>query len=168
MFAPSMHIDALHDFFITLGGGAAALLGLLFVALSINVRAIVKHDDTRELARHTFVSFVGVLLYALFVLLPQSIQQLGLEVAVTSAALITSTGPRFVRSFFREDSRLSRGTQIRRFGLAMILQVAAFVIGADMMGGDTGAASWLVAVELILLVAGARNSWEILIEMGAL
>jgi hypothetical protein len=170
MFQPSMDSNALnplHDFFATLGGGAAALLGLLFVAVSINVKAIVQHDDTRELARHTFVSFVGVLLYALFVLLPQPVQQLGVEIAITSAALIFFTGPRFVQSFFRGESKLSRGKQIRRFGLALLLQLGALAIGADMVRGDTGAAPWLVAVVLVLLVAGARNSWEILVEMGS-
>jgi hypothetical protein len=124
----------LHDFFATLGGGAAALLGLLFVAVSINVAGIVKHDDTRELARHTFVTFVGVFLYALFVLLPQSIQQLGVEIAVTSVVLILFTAPRFVQSFFREAGRVSRGAQIRRFGLALLLQVGAFAIGTWFAG----------------------------------
>jgi hypothetical protein len=156
-----------HDFFVTLGGGAAALLGLLFVAVSINVKAVVDHEDIRELARQTFVTFVGVLLYALFALLPQSIQQLGVEVSASSAVLILSTAPRFGRSLVRKSTRLSRWTQIRRFGLALVIQVGAFTIGADFIRGDVNAIGWLVAVDLILLVVGARNSWEILVEMGA-
>ena len=159
-------IDPLHDFFITLGGAAAALLGLLFVAVSINVATIVKHDDARELARQTFISLVAVLFYALYVLLPQQVQMLGVELVATSAVLIVSTAPRFVRSFSRERSTLPLHTQLVRFGIALLLQLGAFAIGVALVSGNAGAASWLVAVTLILLGSAARNSWEMLLAMG--
>lgn len=160
-------LEPLHDFFVTLGGAAAALLGLLFVAVSINVRAIVEHEDTRELARQTFVGFITVLLYSLYALVPGPVQQLGMAFAATSAFVIAWAGPRFVRSFAREEGKLSRRAQILRFGLFLLLQGAAFAIGLGMLGGDAGAAGWLVGVELILLGSAARNSWEMLLEMGA-
>src|SRR6266498_5943032 len=39
--------DQWHDFFITVGGGAAALTGLVFVAMSLNV-AVIAQDATHR------------------------------------------------------------------------------------------------------------------------
>ncbi len=36
-----------HDFFITVGGGAAALTGLVFVAMSLNV-SVIARDATHR------------------------------------------------------------------------------------------------------------------------
>ncbi|WP_138414589.1 hypothetical protein [Sinomonas gamaensis] len=136
-------LDPLHPFLGTLGGGAATLLGLLFVSVSINVRRIVEHEDTKELAR-----------------------QLGIEMAATSLVLIVQGAPRFVRSFRRERSHLSRRAQVLRFGLGLFLQTAALAIAVDFLVGDLRGASWLIAVELSLLAGAARNSWELLVELG--
>jgi modulator of FtsH protease len=162
-----VNLSPLHEFFSALANGAAALLGLLFVAVSINVRAIVRHDDTRELARVTFISFIGVLLYALYVLLPQPIGFLGEEIALTSAAMIALTAPRFVLSFVRERSRFSRRTQVLRFGVALLLQVAALVVGIALIRGNVNFLSFLIGVEITLLASAARNCWEMLVKMGA-
>ena len=162
-----MTLTPLHDFFATLAGGAAALLGLLFVAVSINVRAIVRHDDTRELARVTFISFISVLLYALYVLLPQPLGLLGIEIAATSAVMILITAPRFARSFFREKSRFSRRTQIARFGIALLLQLGALIVGIYLLRGDVRILGYLVGIEITLLATAARNCWEMLVKMVA-
>ncbi|MGN6403344.1 hypothetical protein [Sinomonas sp.] len=159
-------LEPLHPFLTTLGGGAATLLGLLFVSVSINVRRIVEHEDTKELARQTFVSFVSVLLYALYALLPQPLWQLGIEMAATSLVLIVQGAPRFLRSFRRERSHLTRRAQVLRFGLGLFLQAAALAIAIDFLVGDLRGASWLIAVELSLLAGAARNSWELLVELG--
>ena len=89
---------------------------------------------------------------------------------VAAPGIVPIGGPRSYPVDFplEAQGKLSRITQVRRYGFALVLQLGAFVIGAFMLRGDSGAAYWLVAVELVLLVAGARNSWEILIETGAL
>lgn len=157
----------LHDFYVTLGGGAAALLGLLFVSVSINVRRIVEHEDTKELARQTFISLVAVLLYALYALLPQPVWQLGVELAGTSGVLVLQAAPRFVGSFVRESSHISRRTQLLRFGLVLLLQLGALAVGVELIRAEVAAASWLIGIEFALLAGAARNSWEMLVEIGA-
>ena len=160
-------LQSVHDFLVTLGGGSAALLGLLFVTVSVNARQIARHEDIQELARQTFISFVSVLLYTLYMLLPQPIQELGVEVGLTSAVLVVYAGPRFVRSLVRQGGHLPRRTQVLRFGLALALQAAALASGIELLRGDQAAASWLIGVEIALLVGAVRNSWEMLVEFGA-
>jgi hypothetical protein len=52
--------DQWHDFFITVGGGAAALAGLVFIAMSINLDAIVKDPTHRYRAIGTLAGFTAV------------------------------------------------------------------------------------------------------------
>lgn len=156
----------LHDFFITLGGGSAALLGLLFVAVSVNARHIVSHEDTKELARQTFITFVSVLIYALFMLLPQPLGYLAFEIGIASAIMVLIAGPRFVRSLVRRGDHLPRRTQILRYGLTLALQLVILAAAVELERGDVNAASWLIGTEIALLVGAVRNSWEMLIELG--
>src|SRR5262245_21906398 len=41
-----------HDFFVMVGGSAAVLTGLVFVALSLNVNVVIKDATHRYRARH--------------------------------------------------------------------------------------------------------------------
>ena len=157
---------SLHDFFITLGGGAAALLGLLFVSVSINVRRVIEHEDTKQLARQTFLSFVAALLYALYALLPQPVPQLGLPVTVTGAIFAMLVAPRFLGSFVRETGHIPRHLQLLRFGIGLGLQLGAVAAGVELLRGNAGALSWLIAIEFALLAGAARNSWDLLLELG--
>jgi hypothetical protein len=53
-------IEQLHDFFIMVGGGAAALTGLVFVALSLNLEVIVKDLTHRKRAIGTLAGFTAI------------------------------------------------------------------------------------------------------------
>src|SRR6267142_1773283 len=61
---------AWHDFFLTAGTAAAALTGLLFVALSIHLDRILGHAEHRFRARGNFFGLTVVLVMALTVLMP--------------------------------------------------------------------------------------------------
>src|SRR4029077_3325685 len=62
-----------HDFYVTMGTASASLIGLLFVALSLNLDSIIgdSRDDLRAFAEQAFSSFSTVLLIAVFFLIPQ-------------------------------------------------------------------------------------------------
>jgi hypothetical protein len=77
--------DQWHDFFITVGGGAAALAGLVFVALSINLDTIL-HDSThRNRAIGTLAGFTSVFMACAFALMGnQNHLSIGVEWAIIS------------------------------------------------------------------------------------
>src|SRR5258708_7541918 len=50
-------VSPLHGVFAAAASASAALLGLLFVGLSLHVGLVVEHEDVRALARQTFTSF---------------------------------------------------------------------------------------------------------------
>src|ERR1700681_2556098 len=70
----SQHLDLWHDFYIVLGGASATLVGLLFVAISLNADLITNRAQAplRAVASNTFISFLLVLVYTLFLLFPDN------------------------------------------------------------------------------------------------
>jgi hypothetical protein len=62
-----------HDFYLRMGTASASLIGLLFVALSVNLDAIMgaSRDHVRAFAEQAFTSFSTVLLIAVCFLIPQ-------------------------------------------------------------------------------------------------
>ena len=61
---------AWHDFFVTAGTAAAALTGLLFVALSIQLDRVLGHPEHRFRARGNFFGLTVVMVMAMVVLIP--------------------------------------------------------------------------------------------------
>ena len=61
--------DEWHDFFVMVGGGAAVLLGLVFVALSLNVSVITQDATHRYRAIDTLSGMTGVFFICALVLM---------------------------------------------------------------------------------------------------
>src|SRR5207245_4421138 len=60
-----------HDFYIVAGTAAATLVGLLFVGLSLHLRAVLSRSEVRSLARVTLANFGLILFVSLFMMIPQ-------------------------------------------------------------------------------------------------
>jgi hypothetical protein len=70
-----MEIEAFakwHDFFVAQVGASAALAGLLFVAISINIKSILEMPWLPARAGLTILLLLGALLEASFALWPQA------------------------------------------------------------------------------------------------
>ena len=73
------------NFYVMTGGAAAALTGLLFVAMSLHARAIIAHPVLGNRAVGTLISLLTQLAIAGAVLIPrQSVVTLGIEVEIAA------------------------------------------------------------------------------------
>jgi hypothetical protein len=61
--------DQWHDFFVMVGGGSAALTGLVFVALSLNLESIAKDATHRYRAIGTLAGFTASFIMCALVLM---------------------------------------------------------------------------------------------------
>ena len=78
-------------FAVVVGGSAGALVGLLFVAISIHAARIAESADLRGRAAQTLVIFAALLLIALLLTIPEQSQRvLGAEFLLLAALVTTA------------------------------------------------------------------------------
>jgi hypothetical protein len=78
-------------FAVVVGGAAGALVGLLFVAISIHAARMAASPDLRGRAAQTLVIFAALLLIALLLAIPEQSQRvLGAEFLLLSALVATA------------------------------------------------------------------------------
>ena len=81
--------DQWHDFFVMVGGGAAVLTGLVFVALSLNVNVVTQDATHRYRAIDTLTGMAGVFVICALVLMGgQDHRAVGIEWLVVAAISI--------------------------------------------------------------------------------
>jgi hypothetical protein len=78
-------------FAVVVGGSAGALVGLLFVAISIHAARMAASPDLRGRAAQTLVIFAALLLIALLLAIPEQSQRvLGAEFLLLAALVTTA------------------------------------------------------------------------------
>jgi hypothetical protein len=158
-----------HDFYLTMGTASASLIGLLFVALSLNLNAIMgeSRDDLRAFAEQAFSSFSAVLLIAVCFLIPQhTADALGivyLFLAIIGAYRMLRRAPAVWRG--RQRDRLGE-VAFWRLGLSAATMLGLAASGLGLMYGQANALYWLVAVIIGLLMSPARSPWDLLVKVG--
>ena len=77
-----------HDLFVASSTAAAALAGLIFVSVSINIGKIIELKGAPERGLQTVLVLLGSLNFSLCCLIPQSAATLGWELLATSGVLL--------------------------------------------------------------------------------
>jgi len=160
-----------HDLFLTAGTAAATLLGLLFVAVSLNSDSILSADrlHLKQLAEQAYHNYVSVLLVTFLMLMPTSSRR-GLAYALTAVAaiMITFTVWRLVALSRISDDRIGRGRSIRRVAPAAMaylgMALGAFKLGDQPEGDGLTLVTFSVVV---LIVAATATAWDLLVRVAA-
>ena len=145
-----------HDFFLATAGAAAALTGLLFVALSLHIRYIVTDPIYRPLARGNLGGLVMVLMLSLLVLARQPALWLGVEVAAACLLYLVVAGGHQLYSLQRTRWRLTWSGLIRS-GTGYVLTIAGVINGLG-LAFRTGPGLYLLAV--LILLTTLWNLWD--------
>ena len=152
-----------HEFFDAAAAASAALLGLLFVAISINLKLILEHRHLPGRAAGTLGTLLSVLLVCSFGLAPgQSNRTLGVEILATGGVVAT-------QAIWVSVGRRSPGNPLSWTlgNLPILLSPAlAFVGGGcSLLAGSGGGLYWILAGTVLTFVGASVNAWAFLVEI---
>jgi modulator of FtsH protease len=159
-------MDIWHDFYATAGGASAALVGLLFVGVSMHLDAVVTRLDVRATARGAFQSLIAVLIVSLVALVPQiDGQSLGWTlVGLGSAGIVGASGA--ARRMFGSDLLLGARRAVQKMGLRFAGLALLIFVGVLFLTRNGGAQLWLMTAVFVLLGSSAQTAWSLLIEVA--
>jgi hypothetical protein len=147
------------DFFVTIGGAAAALTGLLFVAVALRPREIRDSPLMVGRARSAFYAFATVVLAALLALAGTHSKVVGVAQALVAVGAFVASCP------FTVNAIRGRTLNYRRaavYHLGLVLVGAGGIVRA--FGGDRQTAHELLATGVLLLIGIAlSNSWQLVL-----
>jgi len=152
------------DLFVASAGASAALAGLVFVAVSINIDRILKSAGLPERALQTVLLLLSVVLTSIIGLIPgQSRIALGAELlgealllgAIIEMLLIRSLPPRSApRSW-----RLIRQVVVAAGTVPLIIG------GASILAHGGGGLYWTVSGMIFAIAGAVANAWVLMVEI---
>jgi len=153
-----------HDLFVAMAGAAAALTGLIFVAVSINLERILKFRALPVRTVETLSVLLGLLLLSVFILVPgQSLTVLGLEMLILGAVMAAVLLVRRLRLPRAPDEPLT--WTLTPVTVILVSTLPMIAAGISVLAGGGGGLYWLVP-ELIGGFAGAvMNAYILLVEI---
>jgi hypothetical protein len=153
------------DLFVAAAGASAALLGLLFVAVSINLERILKFPGLPGRALEAMMQLTCVLLVSLAGLVPgQSHVALGLELLVVVAviAAIVIRQPVLVAD---DTGREPVSWKVSRWTVRLAGLVPIGIAGVTVLLEAGGGLYWLAAGTAMATVAAIAGAWVLLVEI---
>ena len=146
-------------------GAAAALTGLLFVAVSINLQSILKYGSVLPArAAETLASLLFVMISAALTLVPQDSRLLGLEIlaiALPLLAIIVSTQLRHRR----QNPYSPVYWVISRMAASAAALVPGVLAGLSLALHWGGGLYWLVPTAVGGIAGSAWSAWVLLVEI---
>jgi hypothetical protein len=162
---PRSLMDAWQTLFATQAGVGAALTGLVFVALSINLKQILALPGLAARAGEALLLLMFPVVTGLVGVLPQtSGRALGAEFLVIALVLwllvtrILFSGRQAVRE-------RPLGEIIIRVAGAQAATFPAIIAGCLLLAGSTSGLWLLAAAVLLCVVAGVGDAWVLLVEI---
>jgi hypothetical protein len=171
------HLDALtafddtlarwHDFYLLAGTAAATLIGLLFVAVSLNPAIVAEEDQSglRLVAIQAFSNFVYLLAIALVFLIPdQSPRGFGIALVCIGAFAVATPLARTIQAR-RASTNRRRGGHTRVLS-AIVAYLIIIAVGVSQIAVEGDATAWLVMAAFFLLRSAAASAWELLLHIS--
>jgi hypothetical protein len=158
--------ESIRDFFVASGSAAGALIGLLFVAISVASERVPRAKAGAQLYRvrasSALTAFTNALAVSLFALIPG--HKIGPAVAVVAVGGLT-----FVAAALLSLIRLRQGRwDTLRHAVLLIGLAVTFVIqlieGVDVITqpGDSGAVNAIAVLVIVCFLIGIARAWELI------
>jgi hypothetical protein len=153
------------SFYVAIVGAAAALTGLLFVAVSINLENILKDKSMLPArAAETLASLLFVMVVAALTLVPQNIRLLGLEILIIVAPLLAIT-LRTQIGYRRQHPDKPLYWSVSRMAASGAATVPGTLAGLSLAAHWGGGLYWLVPTVVGGIAGAVYSAWVLLVEI---
>jgi len=154
-----------HDFFVAVVGAAAALAGLVAVAISINLHRILEYANLPGRAAEALAQPVCAMLVGGFSLMPlRSAPVLGMAIAASGLLLCIISAMSQIRAF-----KLMSGQPVKWWRDRMLMSLVSgppVVIGGALIAlGMPNGMYWAGVGVLLSLAMAVANTWVLLVEI---
>lgn len=156
-----------HDFYLLVGGAAATLAGLVFVAISLGSRLITQQSvpALRVFVTPTIIHFIYVLVIATVVVTP-AVRRTPLGILLVLVGLLSFGRVLGTIPFLRRQ----RGENVldaQDWAWYVAVPSAAYLLfvatGIALLRGTGRALEELALASIMLLVNGIRNAWDMVV-----
>jgi len=152
-----------HDFFVVAGTAGVTLLGLVFVAVSLNTGVIMRGSE-RHLRTQAVTAFEALLFTGVFSLLalahmPSERMHASMLIAFGVAWLVRSLA-------HLRDLGAAHGKLSRRLLLPAAAYAAVAFAWIELLVGGKDVGLLFVSAVIWLVVTATRNAWSLLVDVG--
>src|SRR5436190_13703871 len=164
MLAPLTSLAHWHEFYLLVGTAAAALVALLFVAVSVGVGVLTaeRSAGTRTYVSPVIIHFTGVLFTCAVGLVPSHVRA-SFALLIGGGAAAGAVYSAFILARVLKADNSDWADRLA-YGLApLIAYAAALVAAALFLLGARGGPEVLAGALLLLLVVNIRNAWDLAI-----
>jgi hypothetical protein len=159
---PAYEPEVWHDFYLMVGAAGAALTGLIFVAMTLHLRPVLRDPWHRGRAGSSLLALMSIVLISGAVLVPgQPLAALGVEVIVIALA-----SPLFaIRGITHlpGSNRAGPSTEL----LVGVVAATLAILGGVSLITRVGGGLWLLLPgAAIALGSSVWNAWRLLVDVA--
>jgi hypothetical protein len=155
-----------HDFLVATAGASAALTGLIFVGVSINLNRILSLPTLPARASISMILLLAILIVTILLLVPyQSTSVPGAEVLIIGTIVwlrVLITDIRILRNKEKQYQRAYAFNLV----LDQIAVLPYLISGITLMCGNLNGLYWLLTAIVFSFIKASLDAWVLLIEIN--
>lgn len=159
-------MEAWHDFWVAQVGASAALAGLLFVSISINLTKILSEPALPDRAAIPFILLLGILISCSLLLAPDESELWGgIQILICGIAVWGTVTYLDVARIRKSNKHYWTSEPLRLF-LTQVSSLPYIVAGILLMSGDLGGLNWILVAAVTSFIKSFSDAWVLLVEIN--